>query len=176
MSLSSLIKGKRCWAVVSAGACGIVCTSMKRGSRKRIPCPAFNRASGSNSECPAWGHFSHFATLPACPNLLPSRRKSRRQVFRARNESLAMSVISLIASGAQTCARSLERVQQKCLYSITSSARASTVGGRVRPSALAVLRLIVSSKRSGCWTGSSPGFVPCRILSTYPAARRNSSR
>jgi hypothetical protein len=33
-------------------------------------------------------------------------------------------------------------------YSITSSARASNVGGTSRPSALAVLRLITSSRHS----------------------------
>src|SRR6516225_5196313 len=38
-------------------------------------------------------------------------------------------------------------------HSITSSARASSVGGTVRPSALAVLRLIVSSYLVGACTG-----------------------
>src|SRR5262249_32775967 len=52
------------------------------------------------------------------------------------------------------------------LHSITSSARASSVGGISRPSALAVLRLITSSNLVGAWTGSSPGFLPRRIRST----------
>src|SRR5262249_6606218 len=43
-------------------------------------------------------------------------------------------------------------------YSITSSARASNVGGISRPSALAVLRLITSSKWVGCSTGRSAGW------------------
>jgi len=42
------------------------------------------------------------------------------------------------------------------LYSITSSARVSTDGGTVRPSALAVLRLILSVKLVVSWTGRSP--------------------
>src|SRR5262245_50631793 len=46
------------------------------------------------------------------------------------------------------------------------SARASSGGGTVRPSALAVLRLIVSSKFVGNSTGSSPGLSPLRILAT----------
>src|SRR5262249_34053184 len=50
-------------------------------------------------------------------------------------------------------------------HSITSSARASSAGGTVRPSALAVLRLIASSNFVGCSTGRSVGFVPLRILS-----------
>jgi len=60
-------------------------------------------------------------------------------------------------------------------HSITSSARASSVGGTSRPSTLAVVRLSIKSNRVGCSTGKSPGLAPCRILSTYSAARRNSS-
>ena len=51
-------------------------------------------------------------------------------------------------------------------YSITSSARASTDGGTVRPSALAVLRLMTSSYLVGACTGRSAGFSPLRIRST----------
>src|SRR5262245_46530990 len=51
-------------------------------------------------------------------------------------------------------------------YSITSSARASTDGGTVRPSALAVLRLITSSYLVGACTGRSAGFSPLRMRST----------
>src|SRR5262249_32706071 len=51
-------------------------------------------------------------------------------------------------------------------YSITSSARASRVGGTSRPSALAVFRLIANSYLVGCSTGRSAGFAPLRILST----------
>ena len=54
--------------------------------------------------------------------------------------------------------------QQEPLYSITSSARASSVGGIVRPSAFAVLRLMTSSKVVACCTGRSAGFSPLRIL------------
>src|SRR6266498_1399033 len=41
-------------------------------------------------------------------------------------------------------------------HSITSSARASSVGGTSRPSARTVLRLIMSSNLVGCWN-SNPG-------------------
>src|SRR5262249_12281632 len=57
-------------------------------------------------------------------------------------------------------------------YSITSSARASSVGGISRPSAFAVLRLITSSYLVGACTGRSAGFSPLRMRSTYWAARR----
>ena len=47
-------------------------------------------------------------------------------------------------------------------YSITSSARPSSVSGKVRPSVLAV-RLMISSTFVTCCTGSSAGFSPLRI-------------
>ena len=57
-------------------------------------------------------------------------------------------------------------------YSITSSARASRVGGTSMPSAFAVLRLITSSYLVGFCTGRSTGFSPLRMRSTYSAERR----
>src|SRR5262249_13070373 len=51
-------------------------------------------------------------------------------------------------------------------YSMTSSARVSRDGGTVRPSALAVLRLITSSYLFGACTGRSAGFSPLRMRST----------
>ena len=48
-------------------------------------------------------------------------------------------------------------------HSITTSATATSVGGRVRPSALAVLRLMTSSIFVDCCTGKSAGFSPLRI-------------
>src|SRR5262249_1848671 len=51
-------------------------------------------------------------------------------------------------------------------HSIARSARRSDRGGTVRPSVLAVLRLMTKEKRVGCSTGMSPGFAPFRTLST----------
>jgi hypothetical protein len=50
-------------------------------------------------------------------------------------------------------------------YSITSSAVASSEGGTLRPSAFAVLRLMVNWTLTGSWTGSSLGFVPRKMRS-----------
>jgi len=47
-------------------------------------------------------------------------------------------------------------------HSITSSARESMDAGTVRPSALAVFRLITSSFFVGACTGRSAGFSPLR--------------
>src|SRR5262245_3794677 len=49
-------------------------------------------------------------------------------------------------------------------YSITSSARASSVGGTVTPSVYAVFMLITNSNAVGCTTGNSPAVSPLRIF------------
>jgi hypothetical protein len=53
-------------------------------------------------------------------------------------------------------------VQQQT-YSITSSAIASSVGGIVRPSALAVLTFTTNSNLVVCTTGRSAGRSPLRM-------------
>src|SRR5262249_33383989 len=51
-------------------------------------------------------------------------------------------------------------------YSITRSARASSDGGIVSPSAFAVLRLMTSSNFVGCSTGRSAGLAPFKTRAT----------
>ena len=58
------------------------------------------------------------------------------------------------------------RPAAKHRHSITSSAVARSEGGIVRPISLAVFRLMTSSNRVGCSTGSSAGFPPLRIFAT----------
>jgi len=70
----------------------------------------------------------------------------------------------------------LMRRSKKERYSITSSARARSVGGIVRSRAFAVVRLRTRSNLVGCSTGMSPGFAPRRILSTISAVRLHWSR
>ena len=73
-----------------------------------------------------------------------------------------------IVVAAQYVAKSQTRThapQQSAFYSITSSARASSDGGMVKPSAFAVFRLITNWNLVGRSTGSSDGFSPFRILS-----------
>jgi hypothetical protein len=62
--------------------------------------------------------------------------------------------------------RRLMRRSKQLVYSITSSARASSVGGTSMPSALAVLRLTPSSYLTGACTGRSAGFAPLKMRST----------
>src|SRR5262249_32513341 len=64
------------------------------------------------------------------------------------------------------CRAAKQRDELAALHSITSSARASTVAGISRPSALAVFRLITSSYFVGACTGRSAGFSPLMMRST----------
>jgi hypothetical protein len=52
------------------------------------------------------------------------------------------------------------------IYSIPSSAQASSVGGTVMPNAFAVLILMTISNLVGACTGRSAGFSPLRMRST----------
>src|SRR5262249_13370229 len=56
-----------------------------------------------------------------------------------------------------------QRYERAPFHSITSSARASKVGGRVRPSILAVWALMTSSNLLDCTTGRSAGLAPLRM-------------
>jgi len=56
-----------------------------------------------------------------------------------------------------------KRDELAALHSITSSARASSVFGTVRPSVLAVCRLMTSSNFVGRRIGRSAGFSPLRM-------------
>src|SRR3954454_14062675 len=68
-------------------------------------------------------------------------------------------------SALRICANNgLMHRSERQLYSITSSAWASSVGGTVRPSDLAVLMLITNSNLVGCCTGRSDGLAPLRIF------------
>ena len=71
-----------------------------------------------------------------------------------------------------TIARELERIaREHGSESILPYSYAGTMGllngsGIAKPSALAVVILMMRSNLVGCSTGSSPGFAPRRILST----------
>src|SRR5262249_62007256 len=70
------------------------------------------------------------------------------------------------------CRAADERDERAAFHSITSSARASSVGGTSRPSALAVLRLMINSNLVDHLTGRSLGRAPRKMRSTKAAARR----
>src|SRR6478736_9706007 len=87
----------------------------------------------------------------------------RADDVRSTPESGLKSDIAPCPKGAMS---GCEQPQQIPSYSITSSARARSVSGTSRPSALAVLRLITSSYFVGACTSRSAGFSPRRMRST----------
>src|SRR6266478_5611078 len=78
----------------------------------------------------------------------------------------ALALLRTRGEGPRNRRAADERDELAPLHSITSSARASSVGGTVRPRAKAVFKLMISSKSVACWIGRSAGFAPLRILST----------
>ena len=87
----------------------------------------------------------------------------------------AVCAMSGLPSGQMSSGDTLRSVScpiPEVAYSITSSAREMSVAGIVKPSVRAVCKLIASSNRVGCSTGSSRGLDPLMILATYVADRR----
>src|SRR5262249_52701692 len=74
------------------------------------------------------------------------------------------AAVLLRACRERPCGRTSEKGDEiAALHSTTSSARASSLSGIWRPSALAVLRLITNANLMDCITGRSAGFSPLRI-------------
>ena len=76
------------------------------------------------------------------------------------------NVLSLAVQVSGACGGKWGPRRSKPSYSISLSARESTEGGKLIPSAFAAFRFSASSNLVGCAMGRSPGFAPLRILST----------
>src|SRR5712692_9050893 len=99
--------------------------------------------------------------------VLPAAREHRGE--RDCGKTRTPHAVALLRARGQRpcgCRAAEQRDESAPLHSITSSARASSVGGTSRPSALAVLRLITNSYLVGACTGRSAGFSPLRMRST----------
>lgn len=83
--------------------------------------------------------------------------KPGRMRCSARHPKADTSVVCAKGSPSQFRTRA---TQQRRLYSITSSARACSIGGTVMPNAFAALRLMTNSNLVGCITGKSAGLAP----------------
>src|SRR5262245_36425523 len=113
--------------------------------------------------CPALSFTTKAAPMSSTDHGGVKRRAANGQLFAARSPNLK-SRLSAMASHRRAAEQRDELAAGD--HSITSSARASTIGGVGGPSAReAVLRLIVSSYFEACSTGRSAGFAPLRILS-----------
>jgi hypothetical protein len=84
--------------------------------------------------------------------------------------ALAVRLLFFPAAGRRrerTRGRAAEqRYERAAPHSITSSARASSAGGTVRPRPLAVFKLMISSTFVACCTGNAETFSPRRIRAT----------
>ena len=112
------------------------------------------------------------------PQFIEQRDKMRCIARAGMQAAEAINASGLLSARRERprCSRAAEQRDELApLHSITSSARASRVGGTSRPSDLAVLRLIASSYLVGACTGRSAGFSPLRMRSTYEAERRTIS-
>src|SRR5262249_598499 len=107
--------------------------------------PLSHQACGDVT-CAAGGKADNDAHRPRRIGLRPSKARKDREC-------------------GSTC-RQTQKLSGGKFHSITSSARASSVGGTSRPSALAVLRLMINSTLVACWTGRSAGFSPLRTRPT----------
>jgi len=66
------------------------------------------------------------------------------------------------------------QIPEVAIYSITSSARASSISGMSSLNEHAVCRLMTNSNLVDCRTGRSVGFAPLRMLTQSPAALASS--
>src|SRR5262249_24004793 len=139
-------------------------------------------------ECDQFGRvFAHGVGLAVAPpvfdaDVLPDDPARVLETLRERSQaSVTFCVVrgkwrehadppqpfALLCARHQRTSRSCTAQQRDELasahHSITSSARASNVGGMARPSAFAVWTLMANSNFTVCWTGKSPAFSPLRI-------------
>ena len=118
-----------------------------------------------NQDCTAFVPL-HLIVLTFDPPPAQFGWASARTAVFAWSASGQKRTFPVVSAMSALCYERTHALQQMAPYSITSSARESSVGGKVRPSALAVLRLIASSYLVGACTGRSAGFSPFRMRST----------
>src|SRR5262245_34465773 len=92
----------------------------------------------------------------------PEPRSDSSRPYKQRGDIVVAPLAARSRRNAATCA--VRGVQG--LYSMTSSAIASSRSGIVKPSAFAVLRLTANSYLTGFCTGRLAGFSPLRMRST----------
>ena len=97
------------------------------------------------------------AAKRACPSGSSAAKPLSMPMRRIRSPCCARAAIGHAAAAPPS------NVMNSRRHSITSSARASSVGGTSRPSALAVFRLMTNSNLVDCKTGRSAGLAPLRI-------------
>ena len=115
-----------------------------------------DETAARNQLAEQWSQFPAVERARCVRLTTSSKMPSSRVGNRSRDRELAAAVASGGLRGrAASCTRAV--------HSITSSARASSVGGTVIPSIRAVCALITSSNLVDCATGRSAGLAPLRM-------------
>ncbi len=127
-----------------------------------------SRAAASRQRASSAAAFSGLAMLRARYSRASDRIRGKRAA--PANSFLTIRLIRGECDPARSAA-SVVRKKEPSVHSITSSASNCIEFGTSIPRTFAVLRLMTKSNLVGCSTGSSPGFAPRKILSTYSAAR-----
>lgn len=112
-------------------------------------------SSDTGSKCWPSGHDAATRQRLLYPQANMTNAGARRLAFRQFKSSGAAIEMSAKCQMADIA-----------FYSMTSSARASSDAGTVRPRAFAALRLTNNVNLVGCSTGRSAGLAPLRILPT----------
>src|SRR5262249_38713979 len=107
-------------------------------------------------------------TLAECANEV--RIRSGRSAMKITNHRHRRLLRARPERPRRSCAAE-QRDELAPFHSITWSAVICMIRGTVRPSALAVLRLMTSSNLFGNSTGRSAGFAPLRMRPAYIPAR-----
>src|SRR5262249_39337944 len=114
---------------------------------------------------PEPGTLSGLKTVGAIAQRMSQMGHRRSNYGLGRNSNLCTAYPS-----AADLARWLRPIHALCQEETHANTKchsiSSSEGGTVRPSALAVLRLMTSSNLVGNSTGKSPGLLPFKILST----------
>ncbi len=138
-----------------------------QGHPYRSSSPSFETGRSIAEICvPSMSALGHKQTraaqraMSAVPPIATAKADARKKACRLYPRKQACAVqLGMSALGQKRT----HAVQHLGCYSITSSVRASSVGGTIMPRDFAVCRLITSSNVDNCNTGRSEALAPLRI-------------
>jgi hypothetical protein len=150
-----------CWTTAARAASrsrsvAVRSTRIRRSRARAAPCTSLDWLSAF-----VLRSSNHKLAMSLCGSLASVRRTAR---LRDRSAMPPIAAQLIVAANRRDVHKETYAVQQITAYSITSSARPSSVSGKVMPNDLAVFMLMISSILEARSTGRSPGFSPLRIL------------
>ena len=167
--------------IASTASSGAVCAGLVNATPSATLTPAGSPALLWVTSIPGSEDYDYVPPLSSRRGRVAypdrSRRRRHSQIGASRVRFAPKADKSLHRSEMTSWATLRPEHAQQCSdktagYSITSSARASSIGGTSRPNALAVLRLITNSNFVARSTGRSVGLIPLRRRPVCSPARR----